>query len=81
MEIIKAVNFLAHCHQSVEVKQKKLNCKIILQAGMIAAHGILGKRCVLQTNPKHMVPSWKELGARIFVTRFLSYYVNTGCLT
>ncbi|XP_014515508.1 uncharacterized protein LOC106773321 [Vigna radiata var. radiata] len=28
-----------------------------------------------------MVPSWKELGARIFVTRFLSYYVNTGCLT
>ncbi|XP_047180065.1 uncharacterized protein LOC124846764 isoform X3 [Vigna umbellata] len=51
------------------------------KAGMIAAHGILGKRCVLQTNPKHMVPSWKELGARIFVTRFLSYYVNTGCLT
>ncbi|XP_068487420.1 uncharacterized protein [Phaseolus vulgaris] len=51
------------------------------KAGMIAAHGILGKRCVLQTNPKHMVPSWKELGARIFVTRFLSCYVNTGCLT
>ncbi|XP_027935120.1 uncharacterized protein LOC114190436 isoform X5 [Vigna unguiculata] len=51
------------------------------KAGMIAAHGILGKHCVLQTNPKHMVPSWKELGARIFVTRFLSCYVNTGCLT
>jgi len=48
---------------------------------MVAAHGILGQRCVLQTNPKHMVPSWKELGARIFVTRFLSCYVNTGCLT
>ncbi|KHN30725.1 Putative fatty acid methyltransferase [Glycine soja] len=50
------------------------------KAGMIAAHGLLGSCCVLQTNPKHMVPSWKELGARIFVTRFLSYYINTGCL-
>ncbi|KHN01041.1 Putative fatty acid methyltransferase [Glycine soja] len=50
------------------------------KAGMIAAHGILGSCCVLQTNPKHMVPSWKELGARIFVTRFLSCYITTGCL-
>ncbi|KAG5075599.1 hypothetical protein JHK84_056830 [Glycine max] len=50
------------------------------KAGMIAAHGILGSCCALQTNPKHMVPSWKELGARIFVTRFLSCYITTGCL-
>ncbi|TKY51839.1 Tuberculostearic acid methyltransferase UfaA1 [Spatholobus suberectus] len=50
------------------------------KAGMIAAHGILGRCCVLQTNPKHMVLSWKELGARIFVTRFLSHYITTGCL-
>ncbi|XP_052110408.1 uncharacterized protein LOC107466400 isoform X3 [Arachis duranensis] len=51
-----------------------------LKAGMTAAHGILGRCCSLQTNPKHMVPSWKELGARLFVTRFLSSYVTTGCL-
>ncbi|MED6194133.1 hypothetical protein PIB30_025689 [Stylosanthes scabra] len=52
-----------------------------LKAGMTAAHGILGRCCSLQANPKHMVPSWKELGARLFVTRFLSSYVTTGCLT
>ncbi|KAK7343997.1 hypothetical protein VNO77_13179 [Canavalia gladiata] len=52
-----------------------------LKAGMIAAHGILGRCCALQTNPKHMVPSWKELGARIFVTRFLSSFITTGSLT
>ncbi|KAE9612107.1 putative cyclopropane-fatty-acyl-phospholipid synthase [Lupinus albus] len=51
-----------------------------LKAGMITAHGILGKCCSLQTNPKHMVHSWKELGARLFVTRFLSSYISTGCL-
>ncbi|RDX75481.1 ufaA1, partial [Mucuna pruriens] len=51
-----------------------------LKAGMIAAHDILGRCCVLQTNPKHMVPSWAELGARIFVTRFLNCYITTGCL-
>ncbi|GAU23787.1 hypothetical protein TSUD_26950 [Trifolium subterraneum] len=52
-----------------------------LKAGMIAAHGILGKCCTLQANPKHMVPSWKELGARLFVTRFLSCFITTGSLT
>ncbi|KAE9589768.1 putative cyclopropane-fatty-acyl-phospholipid synthase [Lupinus albus] len=51
-----------------------------LKAGMTAAHDILGRNCALQTNPKHMVHSWKELGARLFVTRFLSSYVSTGCL-
>ncbi|XP_020222395.1 uncharacterized protein LOC109804891 [Cajanus cajan] len=51
------------------------------KAGMIAAHGILGRCCVLRTNPKHMVPSWKELGARNFVTRFLRSYITTGGLT
>ncbi|KAH1191716.1 Tuberculostearic acid methyltransferase UfaA1 [Glycine max] len=49
-------------------------------SGAYQAHGILGSCCALQTNPKHMVPSWKELGARIFVTRFLSCYITTGCL-
>ncbi|KAK7268724.1 hypothetical protein RIF29_21432 [Crotalaria pallida] len=51
-----------------------------LKAGMTAAHGILGRSCALRTNPKHMVHSWKELGARLFVTRFLSSFVTTGCL-
>ncbi|QHO35281.1 Tuberculostearic acid methyltransferase [Arachis hypogaea] len=52
-----------------------------LKSGMIAANAVLGRCCSLQTNPKHMVPSWKELSARFFVMRFLSSYVNTGCLT
>ncbi|XP_057733264.1 uncharacterized protein LOC130948525 isoform X1 [Arachis stenosperma] len=52
-----------------------------LKAGMVAAYGILGRCCSLWTNPKHMEPSWKELGARHFVTRFLSSYITTGCLT
>ncbi|KAL1342146.1 hypothetical protein AAHE18_09G137400 [Arachis hypogaea] len=52
-----------------------------LKSGMIAANAVLGRCCSFQTNPKHMVPSWKELSARFYVTRFLSSYVNTGCLT
>ncbi|XP_025679805.1 uncharacterized protein [Arachis hypogaea] len=52
-----------------------------LKSGMIAANAVLGRCCSLQTNPKHMVPSWKELSARFFLMRFLSSYVNTGCLT
>ncbi|KAL1342144.1 hypothetical protein AAHE18_09G137200 [Arachis hypogaea] len=52
-----------------------------LKAGMIAAYNILGRCCSLRTNPKLMVPSWKELSARLFVTRFLSSYITTGSLT
>ncbi|MED6165683.1 hypothetical protein PIB30_101996 [Stylosanthes scabra] len=51
-----------------------------LKTGTAAAYGILGSYCSLWTNPKHMVPSWKELEARRFVTRFLSSYITTGCL-
>jgi len=51
-----------------------------LQAGMAAAHGMLGKGCSLLSNPKHMVPSLTETGARLFVTRFLRHYISTGCL-
>ncbi|KAL1342135.1 hypothetical protein AAHE18_09G137100 [Arachis hypogaea] len=51
-----------------------------LKAGMVAAYGILGRCCSLGTNPKHMEPSWKELGARHFVTRFLNSYITIGCL-
>ncbi|XLR00814.1 hypothetical protein S83_067012 [Arachis hypogaea] len=52
-----------------------------LKAGMIAAYNVLGRCCSLRKNPKHMVPSWKELSARLFVTRFLSSYITTGSLT
>ncbi|XP_022722300.1 uncharacterized protein LOC111279604 isoform X3 [Durio zibethinus] len=51
-----------------------------LKAGMIAANGVLGKGCSVLSNPKHMVPSLVETGARLFVTRFLSHFISTGCV-
>ncbi|KAL0433242.1 UNVERIFIED_CONTAM: Sphingolipid C9-methyltransferase 1 [Sesamum latifolium] len=42
-----------------------------LKAGVVAANGLLGKRCTLQNNPKHMVPSWRETGARVLITSLL----------
>ncbi|KAL6342983.1 hypothetical protein AAG906_017003 [Vitis piasezkii] len=51
-----------------------------LKAGMVAAHSMLGKGCAVLNNPKHMVPSLLETGARLFVTRFLGHYISTGCL-
>ncbi|MBA0555562.1 hypothetical protein Golob_025734, partial [Gossypium lobatum] len=49
------------------------------QAGMIAANGLLGKSCyILLSNPKPMVPSLVETGARLFVTKFLSHFISTG---
>ncbi|KAK2453969.1 Cyclopropane-fatty-acyl-phospholipid synthase [Trifolium repens] len=51
-----------------------------LKAGMDAAHDILGRICVLQSNLKYIIPSWTEMGARFFVTRFLSAYITTGSL-
>ena len=50
------------------------------QAGMAAAHSLLGKSCALLSNPKCMVPSMLETGARLFVTRFLGRYISAGCL-
>ncbi|PPR91995.1 hypothetical protein GOBAR_AA28693 [Gossypium barbadense] len=50
------------------------------QAGMIAANGLLGKSCNILSNPKHMVPSLMETGARLFVTRFLSHFISTGSI-
>ncbi|XP_012069891.1 tuberculostearic acid methyltransferase UfaA1 isoform X3 [Jatropha curcas] len=47
---------------------------------MVAANGLLGKSCTILCNPKHMVPSLLETGARLFVTRFLGHYISTGCL-
>ncbi|XAR48940.1 Cyclopropane-fatty-acyl-phospholipid synthase [Bertholletia excelsa] len=51
-----------------------------LKAGLVAARCVLRKKCDLLKNPKHMIPSWKEAGARLFVTRFLGHYVDTGSL-
>ncbi|KAL3506178.1 hypothetical protein ACH5RR_031560 [Cinchona calisaya] len=51
-----------------------------LKAGLVAAKGLLRKRCIVLDNPKHMVPSWTEAAARILVTRFLSGFIATGCL-
>ncbi|XAR48941.1 Cyclopropane-fatty-acyl-phospholipid synthase [Bertholletia excelsa] len=51
-----------------------------LKAGCVAAHCVLRKRCDLLNNLKHMIPSWKEAGARVFVTRFLRCYIDTGSL-
>ncbi|KAF9586852.1 hypothetical protein IFM89_039927, partial [Coptis chinensis] len=52
-----------------------------LKAGMVAAHSVLGKSCVLLGNRKHMLPSVTEKGARIFVTKFLERFITTGHLT
>ncbi|XVE81904.1 hypothetical protein DITRI_Ditri15bG0103500 [Diplodiscus trichospermus] len=51
-----------------------------LKAGMVAANGVLGKACSVLSNPKYMVPSLVETGARLFVTRFLNHFIATGCL-
>ncbi|GAY45456.1 hypothetical protein CUMW_089600 [Citrus unshiu] len=50
-----------------------------LKVGMIAAHGVLGKSCAILGNPKQMVPSLMEKGARLFVARFLRQFISTGC--
>lgn len=50
------------------------------QAGVVAAKSLLRKSCTVLDNPKHMVPSWTEMGARLFVTRFLNGFIATGCL-
>ncbi|CAA0818685.1 Cyclopropane-fatty-acyl-phospholipid synthase, partial [Striga hermonthica] len=52
-----------------------------LKAGMLVANSVLRKSCTLQNNPKHMVPSWLEAGARTLVTRFLERFIATGSIT
>lgn len=51
-----------------------------LQAGILAANSLLRKGCIIQSNPKSMVLSWLETGARLLVTRFLERFIATGCL-
>uniref|UniRef100_A0A8I6WQ90 Cyclopropane-fatty-acyl-phospholipid synthase n=1 Tax=Hordeum vulgare subsp. vulgare TaxID=112509 RepID=A0A8I6WQ90_HORVV len=52
-----------------------------LKAGKSAAQGLLGQKSSLLVNPKQMVPSWTEAGARLVVTRFLKQYVTIGKMT
>uniref|UniRef100_A0A453ACY8 Uncharacterized protein n=1 Tax=Aegilops tauschii subsp. strangulata TaxID=200361 RepID=A0A453ACY8_AEGTS len=45
------------------------------------AQSLLGQKSSLLLNPKQMVPSWTETGARLLVTRFLNQYVTIGNMT
>ncbi|KAI3451310.1 hypothetical protein Pfo_007975 [Paulownia fortunei] len=51
-----------------------------VKAGIVAANSLLGKGFTIQKNPKNMVPSWPEAGARHLVTRFLQRFIAAGCL-
>ncbi|WMV48060.1 hypothetical protein MTR67_041445 [Solanum verrucosum] len=51
-----------------------------LKAGVAAADGMLRRNCCSLDNPKHMVPTWPETGARLLVTRFLKSFIQTGCI-
>ncbi|XP_027164566.1 uncharacterized protein LOC113764778 [Coffea eugenioides] len=51
-----------------------------LKAGTVAAQSLLRKSCTILCNPKHMVPSWTETGARLLVTKFLNGFIATGSL-
>jgi cyclopropane-fatty-acyl-phospholipid synthase len=51
-----------------------------MQSGRAAALGLLGKKCELLLNPKQMVPSWIEAGARLAVARFFNQYITIGNL-
>ncbi|KAF7019440.1 hypothetical protein CFC21_032616 [Triticum aestivum] len=51
-----------------------------LKAGKAAAQGLLGNKCELLLNPKQMIPSWTEAGARLLVARFFNQYISIGNL-
>jgi cyclopropane-fatty-acyl-phospholipid synthase len=51
-----------------------------MQAGRAAAQGLLGKKCERLLNPKQMISSWTEAGARLLVARFLNQYISIGNL-
>ncbi|XP_039122010.1 LOW QUALITY PROTEIN: uncharacterized protein LOC120258614 [Dioscorea cayenensis subsp. rotundata] len=52
-----------------------------LKAGIVTANSVLGKNYIPLRNPKHMVLSWAETGARPIVTKFLEKYIVIGSLT
>ncbi|XP_020581327.1 uncharacterized protein LOC110025272 [Phalaenopsis equestris] len=52
-----------------------------LKAGSTVAKNMLGKEVKLLKNPKQMVLSLMEVGARLVVVKFLERFVSTGALT
>ncbi|XP_010532681.1 PREDICTED: uncharacterized protein LOC104808651 [Tarenaya hassleriana] len=52
-----------------------------LKGGIAAAQDLLGKNITFPSNPKHIVPSFAETTARVFVTRFMGQYISTGYVT
>lgn len=42
---------------------------------------MIGASFSILQNPGHMVLSIAEIGARVFVTRFLSHFIRTGAMT
>jgi cyclopropane-fatty-acyl-phospholipid synthase len=50
----------------------------LFQAGKVAASELLQKKCDLLVNPKPMVPSWTEAGARFLVARNFERYMTIG---
>ncbi|KAI8560789.1 hypothetical protein RHMOL_Rhmol04G0283000 [Rhododendron molle] len=51
-----------------------------VKASLVAANSILTESCAILSIPKHMLPSFMETGARIFVIRFLGHFISTGSL-
>ncbi|XP_071726492.1 uncharacterized protein [Rutidosis leptorrhynchoides] len=51
-----------------------------LKAGMVAANSMLKTSCEILNDPKHMVPSLRETGARVLVSRFLQDFIAMGSL-
>ncbi|KAF3666046.1 hypothetical protein FXO37_10752 [Capsicum annuum] len=51
-----------------------------LKAGVVAAYVMLRKNCSILDNPKQMVPTWPETGARLLVTSFFKNFIQTGCI-
>ncbi|XP_010532685.1 PREDICTED: uncharacterized protein LOC104808653 isoform X1 [Tarenaya hassleriana] len=52
-----------------------------LKAGIAAARNLLRKDIGNLKNPKCMVLSLSETGARLFVTRFMEQFISTGSIT
>ncbi|KAJ9538275.1 hypothetical protein OSB04_031008 [Centaurea solstitialis] len=51
-----------------------------LKAGMVAANAMINRSYEILNNPKQMVPSLMEVGARSVVVRFLRDYIAIGTL-
>ncbi|WVZ62876.1 hypothetical protein U9M48_012568, partial [Paspalum notatum var. saurae] len=53
----------------------------LTRAGKVAALGLLGRKCDLLVNPKQMVPSWTEAGARLLAVRGFQKFISIGYLS